>query len=373
MSAEDVCGQPKGLDVGIIFLLIFLTLVGIAVGAEIEFSDFRKLKDNKAAFLIGCSCQFLVMPLCGFLIVNSVDLYSITSGIPNPDVAAASYALGTILTWAAPGGPTSNFFTYLVGGDVSLSVAMSVCSGVLAFLWYPVLVYVLWTIPFEAMANTGECDIKMPFGNMIFGVGVSAGAVFLGILLRRYGSECLRTTMQKALSFFTVLLLVFLSYVTIQNASKTLLTPLKILLGCCVQPVGGLLGFFISKMCGRTNRIASTIAFETGIQNFGLPLTIISLSFHPQAPFIPEMLSAPILACAAYIPWSAVMTIICRQLALTDSENATGEDADLPKLSLNGPQEARGEGPDHAKSASTSQKASAIGHVGGAKATDQVV
>ena len=128
-SVEDLCGVPKGPDASIVFLLLFLALVGCAVGAEIEPDDFRKLKDKKIAFVIGCACQFLVMPLCGFLIVNTVDLHGMTSGIPNPDVAAASYALGTILTWAAPGGPTSNFFTLLVGGDVSLSVAMSVCSG----------------------------------------------------------------------------------------------------------------------------------------------------------------------------------------------------------------------------------------------------
>ena len=129
MSVEDLCGRPKEFDVALILAPAFLLMVGIAVGADIEIDDFRKMKDNKIAFVIGCSCQFLAMPCCGFFIVNSVDLHSMTSGIPNPDVAAASYALGTILTWAAPGGPTSNFFTLLVGGDVSLSVAMSVCSG----------------------------------------------------------------------------------------------------------------------------------------------------------------------------------------------------------------------------------------------------
>ena len=45
MSAEDVCGQPKGLDVGIIFLLIFLTLVGIAVGAY-DGAEFDFIKQN---------------------------------------------------------------------------------------------------------------------------------------------------------------------------------------------------------------------------------------------------------------------------------------------------------------------------------------
>ena len=136
MSVEDLCGRPKEVDaVVLIVSMMALLMVGTAVGAEVEIDDFRKMKDNKIAFVIGCSCQFLVMPLCGFLIVNLVDLHSMTSGIPTPDVSAAAYALGTILTWAAPGGTTSNFFTLLVGGDVSLSVSMSVCSGVLSVVY----------------------------------------------------------------------------------------------------------------------------------------------------------------------------------------------------------------------------------------------
>ena len=133
MSVEDLCGRPNEVDVGVLIVgMMALLMVGTAVGAEVEIDDFRKMKDNKIAFVIGCSCQFLIMPLCGFLIVNLVDLHSMTSGIPTPDVSAAAYALGTILTWAAPGGATSNFFAFLVGGDVSLSVSMSVCSGVLS-------------------------------------------------------------------------------------------------------------------------------------------------------------------------------------------------------------------------------------------------
>ena len=136
MSVEDLCGRPKEVDVVVLIAsMMALLMVGTAVGAEVEIDDFRKMKDNKIAFVIGCSCQFLVMPLCGFLIVNLVDLHSMTSGIPTPDVSAAAYALGTILTWAAPGGATSNFFAFLVGGDVSLSVSMSVCSGVLSVVY----------------------------------------------------------------------------------------------------------------------------------------------------------------------------------------------------------------------------------------------
>ena len=131
--------------------------------------------------------------------------------------------------------------------------------------------------------------------------------------------------MQMVCSAATGLFLVLGFFVMWKRANETVLTPLKIFLGCCCQPVGGLLGFFISKMCGRTNRIAFTIAFETGIQNFTLPLAILALSFHPDSPFLPEMLSAPLLANASSLLWSALMTIICRMIAGKDSQEARGE------------------------------------------------
>ena len=192
-------------------------------------------------------------------------------------------------------------------------------------MWYPFLVYILWTIPFGAMADTGDCKLKIPTENMLFGVSVNAGAVFIGILLRRYGKKCFRTCMQMVCSAATGLFLVLGFFVVLGRANETVLTPLKIFLGCCCQPVGGLLGFFISKMCGRTNRIAFTIAFETGIQNFTLPLAILALSFHPDSPFLPEMLSTPLLANASYLLWSALMTIICRMIAAKYSQEERGE------------------------------------------------
>ena len=192
-------------------------------------------------------------------------------------------------------------------------------------MWYPFLVYILWTIPFGAMADTGDCKLTIPTENMLKGVSANAGAVFIGILLRRYGTKSFRTCMQMVCSAGTVLLLVLGFFVILGRINEVVLTPLKIFLGCCCQPVGGLLGFFISKMCGRTNRIAFTIAFETGIQNFTLPLAILALSFHPDSPFLPEMLSTPLLANASYSLWSALMTIICRMIAGKDSQEARGE------------------------------------------------
>jgi predicted Na+-dependent transporter len=323
-------------------LVLFLFLVGIAVGSEIDLEDFKKLKDSKAAFGIGCLCQFVLMPFCGVVVTSVVDLESITSGIPSPAVSAASYALGSTLMWAAPGGSTSNLFTYLAGGNVPLSVAMSVCSNCVALFWYPFLVYVLWTLRFGEQAKTGECSLNMPVQNMVFATGVSCLAVFCGTALRRYGSEKLRTVAQKICSVASLIFLILLTLKAFQAIQKNVvITPLKILLGVCCQPIGGMLGVLVSKICGQPMRTARTIAIETGVQNFGLPITVIQLSFHEDAPFIGEMVSAPLMACCAYPLWSIVMVLIFRALALkeADKEMITVEEevTDVPEMLVGSP------------------------------------
>ena len=58
MTGADFCAPPDGIPMESAGLVLFLFLVGIAVGSEIDLEDFKKLKDSKAAFGIGCLCQF---------------------------------------------------------------------------------------------------------------------------------------------------------------------------------------------------------------------------------------------------------------------------------------------------------------------------
>jgi hypothetical protein len=108
-----------------------------------------------------------------------------------------------------------------------------------------------------------------------------------------------------------------------QIQKNVVITPLKMLLGVCCQPVGGMLGVLVSKICGQPMKIARTVAFETGVQNFGLPITVIQLSFRPEAPFIGEMISAPLMACCAYPLWSILMVVIFRTFALKEADEET--------------------------------------------------
>ena len=63
----------------------------------------------------------------------------------------ADLALGVILVGCCPGGTASNVITYIAGGDVALSVGMTIVSTLAAPVMTPFLVYILagagWKYP----------------------------------------------------------------------------------------------------------------------------------------------------------------------------------------------------------------------------------
>ena len=72
-------------------------------------------------------------------------------------------ATGLILCGCAPGGSTSNLFTYWAKGDLALSITMSACSTAAAVFMYPLLILVYITGLLGATAD----DVAIPFVNIV--------------------------------------------------------------------------------------------------------------------------------------------------------------------------------------------------------------
>lgn len=68
----------------------------------------------------------------------------------------------------------------------------------------------------------------------------------------------------------------------------------KIYVGAFFLPfIGFAFGYLVSKLFRRNNVFARTVALETGIQNFPLCMTVITLSFPPE--LIPKLALMPLL------------------------------------------------------------------------------
>jgi len=101
-------------------------------------------------------CQFGFMPLFSFVLAKMLNVTD-------------AQGVSMVLIGCTPRGSTSNVFTYHAGGDVSLTITMTVCSTMMAFAMMPLLLMIY------TPAFTNE-DIQLPYAS-----------IAAGMLIRVYG------------------------------------------------------------------------------------------------------------------------------------------------------------------------------------------
>ena len=120
---------------------VALAISMLAMGCTLKLKDFAILAQHPFRIIAGVLLQYTIMPLTGFGISRLARLPS-------------SLAAGIVLVSCCPGGVASNIVTYLAGGDVALSVAMTSVSTLLAIFLTPVLTAMLigTLVPVDAWA-----------------------------------------------------------------------------------------------------------------------------------------------------------------------------------------------------------------------------
>ena len=107
---------------------VFLGVIMFGMGLTIRMEDFRAIFSRPKEVVIGAVAQYTIMPVIAWLLCKVMNL-------------PADLALGVILVGCCPGGTASNVITYIAGGDVALSVGMTIVSTLVAPLMSPFLVY----------------------------------------------------------------------------------------------------------------------------------------------------------------------------------------------------------------------------------------
>jgi len=93
----------------------------LCMGLTLNPADFRDVRRNAGAVVFGFAAQYTVMPLTGWLVAKVLDLET-------------GLAVGIMLVASCPGGMASNMITYLARANVALSIVLTLCSTVMAFV-----------------------------------------------------------------------------------------------------------------------------------------------------------------------------------------------------------------------------------------------
>ncbi len=101
-----------------------LAMAMFAMGATLHVADFRAVVRLPKSFLTGLVAQMVLVPLCCYVLLRTVDL--------DPGVA-----IGLAILAAVPGGTVSNVFTYAGKGDIALSIALTAVTSLACVVTVP--------------------------------------------------------------------------------------------------------------------------------------------------------------------------------------------------------------------------------------------
>ena len=238
-----------------------LGVIMFGMGLSLTFDDFARLLPRWRLVGIGAALQFTIMPGLAWLLARLFRL--------PPEIA-----LGVIVVGACPGGTASNVITYLAGGNLALSVTMTLVTTLAAPLATPALV-----------AGLSGARVHVDFLAMMGSVfWIVAFPVLGGLILRRLLRKRLEPVLAvfPAVSMLTIALVI--ACVMGLNQGTVLAFPATVILVVIVHNLSGFaLGY--AGACAftreRADRIA--IAVEVGMQNSGLGVALAKTYFTAQA------------------------------------------------------------------------------------------
>ncbi len=236
---------------------MFLGIAMFGMGLTIKMGDFQVVFSRPKEILIGCLAQYTVMPFLAWILAVVLKL---------PE----DLALGVILVGCCPGGTASNVITYIAGGDVALSVGMTIVSTLVAPLATPALVYMLagaWVeVSFIAMVLSVVKVILVP--------------VLLGILIRSILGKQIQKISELLPLISVVSIVMIISGIVAVNADKIISCGMLVLGVVILHNLCGMgIGLAAAKLLKVPYDKVTAIAIEVGMQNSGLAISLATANF----------------------------------------------------------------------------------------------
>ena len=236
---------------------VFLGVAMFGMGLTIKMDDFKRVFSRPKEILIGFVAQYTIMPVIAWILCQVMQL-------------PTDLALGVILVGCCPGGTASNVITYIAGGDVALSVGMTIVSTLAAPLMTPFLVYVLagaWVeVSFWAMVLSVVKVILIP--------------VLLGVFLRSLAGEHVDKVSDVMPLVSVVAIVMIIGGIVAVNAEKIVSCGVLVLGVVAIHNFCGMmLGFLAAKIFHVEYSRTTAIAIEVGMQNSGLAVSLAAANF----------------------------------------------------------------------------------------------
>ncbi len=243
-----------------ILLPLSLILVMTGVGMSLELKDFKQVAKFPKAFLLGAACQLILLPL---LAVGVISLFQLSGAL----------AIGLIIISLCPGGVTSNLFTYLAKGDVSLSVSLTAVIGFITPFTIPIALG--WALAWQGISSE---DVSLPVGSTITKLFIiSVLPILIGMGLRRILKEQISKKAEPWVRNISIAVLALVIIALYLKLGAETVNHYAILSGpACISLniIGMALGFGLAKISQLNTAQQTCITMEVGLQNGTIALLI---------------------------------------------------------------------------------------------------
>ena len=247
------------MDSGIITVMLPLALAIIMIGLGLELTpkDFARVTKHPKAVLIALFCQLVVLVSIAFVLCKLFTLPPLL-------------AVGLMLLAASPGGSTANLFSYLFKGDLALNITLTAINSVIAALTLPLIV----NFSIMHFMQEGQ-QVSLQFSKILQVFGIIIIPVCIGMLIRHY-APVLTEKLNKPLRIFAVIFLILIIIGAIISERENIALYLAqvgaatTLFCICSLTIG----YFVPRLLGINSAQARACAFEIGIHNSTLAMTI---------------------------------------------------------------------------------------------------
>lgn len=246
---------------------VLVSVIYINFGCALDWSVFRNTIRRPVGPIIGFFCQFLIMPLISF----GLGKWLFSGSVP--------MQLGMFFTGVSPAGGASNIWTYILGGNLSLSITMTTISTFAAFAMMPLWLFTLGQVIFQ------EGELEVPYFQIAtFAIGLVI-PLGIGFLIQKYLPRVTKIMVRILKPFSTLLILFIVIFAIVTNLYLFELFTWKIFVAGLGLPwLGYFCGWLLAHLFKQPPNDTLAISIETGIQNTGIAIFLLRFSLgQPEA------------------------------------------------------------------------------------------
>ncbi|KAM7533004.1 hypothetical protein Aperf_G00000126427 [Anoplocephala perfoliata] len=282
--------------VGVIFLLV---LTAFFMTCEVDLDIIKSYLKRPTGPILGFLCQFIIMPAAAIALSKLTPINT-------------AFGFGLFLSGCCPGGGASNAWTKLLGGDLNLSLTMTLFSSLAALGMLPLLLLVF------ARFYTAVDAAAIPYGTIVINLLYLFFPVIAGLLVRHFRPNWADKFKRCVRPASTVFLVFVIGFGSISNFSIYRLMgryPLLIAVGAALPIIGYLAGLLAALACRRPWPVVVAISIETGVQNSGVAVLILIYAIpQPQGDLGAVMPIIMALATPIYLLiWLIIRCIVVRR------------------------------------------------------------